>query len=261
MGRSWGNLGNFAALDPSVASSGGVPEDHSDVASMGSGDLSSVGGPVPLRRSRSFGEISKFMGLGGGGTTKDAAAHGPRRGKKPATKPASMKSINTFAHDDEGTILNTHPTGTTSGGTKKHHQIPPTATIVGMPADAAQAVTTGTGATEGIVRVIRTSAASYGTESDDSSEGSGEEAEQEYLQLCIPSSTNTLTTAGTDSSLPSPVVQSPLTMPDDQTKGGLFQRLAGRAVVGSTAQQPNARKTLLPPWMRQREELHDGEEV
>lgn len=255
MNRSWGN---FAELDSSVASG-------SDVASLGSRDLSSGGTPKQLRRglkkSRSFGDMSDFAL---GGHLPNTGPHGPRRGKKPG----SMHNIPNF--DDSHMTFDT----SVSGENNANHVAPPV--IVGMPAAVAQATTT---AKEGSVHVIRTTHTGrttmaspdddvHLTADDTSRSGSyyedDPEQEQEYLQLCLPSSTNTMTTATTSmtesSFSPLPDRQSP-TMDAPAAGGGIFQRFANRAPGAGT---PNtaARKTLLPPFrgpraMMRQERLDD----
>lgn len=165
--RSWGN---FAALlaEPSL-SSGGTRDDHSDLTSLGSGDLSTTGTTSkPLRRglkkSRSFGDVSHFMSR----ETTPAV----RRGKKP-TAATQMTHNHSFSDD-----------------------------IMAMPAAAAAATIS---AKEGEVCVIRASHTSHTTtaveddfelqhNTSDCNSDTGYQShpeEQEYLQLCLPATVNT----------------------------------------------------------------------
>ena len=237
--RSWGN---FAALlaEPSL-SSGGTRDDHSDLTSLGSGDLSTTGTPKPLRRglkkSRSFGDVSQLMSR----ETTPAV----RRGKKPS---ASTQVTHNHSFSDD---------------------------IVAMPA-AAAAVTTS--AKEGEVRVIRASHTSHTTtaveddfelqHSNDCNSDTGHERhaeEQEYLQLCLPATVNTTPAMSAilfpplddDPCLPEEIpvpAKGPL---QEGGVGGLLQRrFLGMTPTSSAAN----RKSIVPPALRgrQRKEEDSG---
>ncbi len=209
--RSWGN---FAALlaEPSL-SSGGTRDDHSDVTSLGSGNLSSVGTPKVLRRglkkSRSFGDVSHII---------SGETSAPRRGKKPTA---------------------THSIQSLSDG------------IMGMPEAAVVATTS---AKDGEIRVIRASHTGHTTtaveddfELNDSSDTDHQEQQQEYLQLCLPTST-----LPTDSpTMTVEPTESPLQPADGS---GLFPR----RFRGTTPVMGSTRKTILPTFRgRQRKEDED----
>ena len=268
MNRSGSNFASLLA-DSSAGSSGpgssaqGGGDNNSDVASLGSRDLSSGGTPRPLRRglkkSRSFGDVA-MLGVGNDffnsimANNPPTAGPGPRRGKKPT----SIRVTKSEANPD--------PMG----------KLPEATHIVGMAAAVAEATTN---ATEGSVRVIRTTHTGrtvtaspfdddvlhQGKDDDDASSATSssdqddtQQQEKEYLQLCLPSSTNTMTSATTSmtdmTASPLGDRQSPVFDSDGMpatTKGGIFQRFhRGPTTSSGTTPTTTAanRKTLLPPF-------------